>query len=263
MPGKVYLVGAGPGDPDLLTVRALRLLGSADVVVHDRLVSPEIMDLVPNGTRRISVGKAAGVHSVPQDKINDLLVQLAREGLTVVRLKGGDPLIFGRGSEEAAQLEEAGIPYTYVPGITAAQGASSSTGVPLTHRGVATGVRYVTGHRAEGQPLALDWASLADPSTTLVVYMGAGAIPEIAARLIAAGMPIDLPVLAIAHATTPREVARRSTLARIAADIAADPMEAPVLFIIGHVAALADASTCLMPETLPTPAPHLRVVGWR
>ncbi|AXC49685.1 uroporphyrinogen-III C-methyltransferase [Paracoccus suum] len=260
-PGTVYLVGAGPGDPDLLTVRALRLIGGADVVVHDRLVSPEIMALIPPGTRRISVGKAAGAHSVPQDQINALLVRLARDGLTVVRLKGGDPLIFGRGSEEAAQLEAAGVPYSYVPGITAAQGAAAATGVPLTHRGLATGVRYVTGHRAEGQPLALDWAALADPETTLVVYMGAGAIPEIAAQLMSAGMPVDLPVLAVAHATTPRQASRRSTLARIGADMAANPLEAPVLFIIGHVAALADAITHLTPEIMRPPVPQFRLVA--
>ena len=177
MAGKVYLIGAGPGDPDLLTVRALRLLQSAEVVVHDRLVSPEIMALVPPTARRISVGKSAGFHSVPQDQINALLVRLAREGQTVLRLKGGDPLIFGRGSEEAEELAAAGVPYSYVPGITAAQGAATSTGVPLTHRGLATGVRYVTGHRARDEVLELDWSSLADPDTTQM--KGDGSDPEI------------------------------------------------------------------------------------
>lgn len=259
MPGKVFLIGAGPGDPDLLTLKALRLLQSADVVVFDRLVSPEIMALVPAGTRRISVGKTAGFHSVPQDQINALLVDLARQNLTVARLKGGDPLIFGRGSEEAEELAAAGIPYAYVPGITAAQGAASSTGVPLTHRGLATGVRYVTGHRARDAELELDWASLADPDTTLVVYMGAANMAEIAARLIAEGMPIDLPVLAIAHATTPREIRLTSTLAHIAADLAANPMEAPVLFMIGRVAGL--FATAALPLPREARAAHLRVVG--
>ena len=259
MTGKVFLIGAGPGDPDLLTLKALRLIQSADVVVFDRLVSPEIMALVPAATRRISVGKTAGFHSVPQDQINALLVKLAQDGLTVARVKGGDPLIFGRGSEEAEELAAAGIPYAYVPGITAAQGAAASTGVPLTHRGLATGVRYVTGHRARDAELELDWDSLADPDTTLVVYMGAANMAEIAARLIAAGMPIDLPVLAIAHATTPRELRLPSTLARIAADLAAAPMEAPVLFMIGRVAGLYATAGLPLPRDLR--AAHLRVVG--
>lgn len=259
MTGKVFLIGAGPGDPDLLTLKALRLINSADVVVFDRLVSPEIMALVPATTRRISVGKTAGFHSVPQDQINALLVKLAQDGLTVARVKGGDPLIFGRGSEEAEELAAAGIPYAYVPGITAAQGAAASTGVPLTHRGLATGVRYVTGHRARDAELELDWASLADPDTTLVVYMGTANMAEIAARLIAAGMPIDLPVLAVGHATTPREVRLPSTLARIAADLAAHPIEAPVLFMIGRVAGLYAAAGLPLPRDLR--AAHLRVVG--
>lgn len=259
MAGKVYLIGAGPGDPDLLTVRALRLLKSAEVVVHDRLVSPEIMALVPATARRVSVGKAAGYHSVPQDRINALLVELAGSGQTVIRLKGGDPLIFGRGSEEAEELAAAGISYAYVPGITAAQGAASSTGVPLTHRGLATGVRYVTGHRARNAMLDLDWDSLADPDTTLVVYMGAANMAEIAARLIAAGLPVDLPVLAVAHATTPREMRMLSNLTQIGADLARTPMEAPVLFTIGRVAGLYETAALPLPRELR--AAHLRVVG--
>ena len=259
MPGRVFLIGAGPGDPDLLTVKALRLIQGADVVVFDRLVSPEIMALVPAATRRISVGKTAGYHSVPQDRINALLVDLARQGLTVARIKGGDPLIFGRGSEEAEELAAAGIPYAYVPGITAAQGAACSTGVPLTHRGLATGVRYVTGHRAKDAELELDWESLADPDTTLVVYMGAANMAEIAARLIAAGMPFNLPVLAVGHATTPREVRLPSTLAHIAADLAAHPIEAPVLFMIGRVAGLYASVALPLPTELRVP--QLRVVG--
>jgi len=238
MPGKVFLIGAGPGDPELLTLKALRLIQNADVVVFDRLVSPEIMALIPATTRRIPVGKAAGFHSVPQERINAMLVELAAEAGTVVRLKGGDPLIFGRGSEEAEALAEAGIPYSYVPGITAAQGAAASTGVPLTHRGLATGLRYVTGHRAKDEPLELDWASLANPDTTLIVYMGAANMAEIAAQLIAHGLPIDTPVLAVASATTPKERRLSSTLATIAADLATRPMEAPVLFMIGRVAGL-------------------------
>jgi uroporphyrin-III C-methyltransferase len=236
--GKVSLIGAGPGDPDLLTLRALRAIEQADVVVHDRLVSPEIMALVPAHVRRIDVGKMPKFHTLPQEAINELLVSLALQGHTVARLKGGDPMIFGRGSEEAAALREAGISVSYVPGITAAQGAAASTGVPLTHRGLATGVRYVTGHRAKDQPLDLDWASLASEATTLVVYMGAANMAEIACQLMAHGLPAALPVLMISCATTPREKRIVSALGRIAADVALAELKAPVLFIIGHVVSL-------------------------
>ncbi len=236
--GKVFLIGAGPGDPDLLTVKALRLLQSSDVVVFDRLVSPEIMALIPAGTRKIDVGKLPKCHKLSQGEINALLVDLARQGLQVARLKGGDPLIFGRGSEEAAALQAAGFAVEYVPGITAAQGAAASTGVPLTHRGLATGVRYVTGHRAADAALDLDWASLANPQTTLVVYMGVANMPEISAELIHHGMPRDLPVLAIACATTPREIRLTGQLDDIAAKAELLPDGIPVLFVIGHVVSL-------------------------
>jgi uroporphyrin-III C-methyltransferase len=250
LPGSVHLVGAGPGDPELLTLKALRLIQSADVVVHDRLVSPEIMALVPAGVRRIDVGKLPKFHKVPQEAINALLVDLAREGLVVARLKGGDPLIFGRGSEEAEVLRAAGIPVEYVPGITAAQGAAAATGVPLTHRGLATGVRYVTGHRAKDAGLDLDWASLASEDTTLVVYMGAANIAEIAFQLMRHGLPAGMPVLAVSGATTPQEERILSTLGSVAADVATRAPEAPVLFMIGRVVelypeiALADALAC-------------------
>lgn len=249
-PGRVYLIGAGPGDPELMTLKAVRLLQSADVVVHDRLVSDGIMAMIPEGARLIDVGKMAGHHKLAQDKINALLVELARDGQRVVRLKGGDPLIFGRGSEEAEVLRAAGIPVEYVPGITAAQGAAAATGVPLTHRGLATGVRYVTGHRAKDARLDLDWASLASQDTTLVVYMGAANIAEIAFQLMRHGLPAGLPVLAVSGATTPREERILSTLGSIAADVATTAPEAPVLFMIGRVVALypeialADALAC-------------------
>lgn len=237
-PGRVHLIGAGPGDPELLTLRALRLIRDADVVVHDRLVSPEILALIPPGTPRIDVGKLPKFHKVPQEDINALLVRLARDGLSVARLKGGDPVIFGRGSEEAEACRSAGVAVTYVPGITSAQGAAASTGVPLTHRGLATSVRYVTGHRARDAALDLDWASLASEETTLVVYMGVATIAEIATQLMRHGLPQDLPVLAVASATTPRETRLSSTLGRVAGDVARAAPEAPVLFIIGHVAGL-------------------------
>ncbi|MDP2087458.1 MAG: uroporphyrinogen-III C-methyltransferase [Gemmobacter sp.] len=236
--GHVSLVGAGPGDPELLTCKALRCITTADVVVFDRLVSPEILALIPAGVRRIDVGKLPKCHLVPQEAINALLVELASAALRVTRLKGGDPLIFGRGSEEAAHLRAAGISVDYVPGITAAQGMAASTGVPLTHRGLATGVRYVTGHRARDGALDLDWASLASGDTTLVVYMGVANIGEIATRLMAHGMPETLPVLAVASVTTPRERRLVSSLAEVAGDVACAGLDAPVLFVIGHVVSL-------------------------
>jgi uroporphyrin-III C-methyltransferase len=180
-------------------------------------------------------------HKVPQDEINALLVDLAGQGLRVVRLKGGDPLIFGRGSEEAADLRAAGIAVTCVPGITSAQGAASTTGVPLTHRGLATGVRYVTGHRASDAPLDLDWTSLSCPDTTLVVYMGAANMAEIARQLVARGCRADMPVLAVASATTPRERRVLSTLRDIPADLDAARLDAPILFVVGEVVSLYSA----------------------
>ncbi|MFZ1481345.1 MAG: uroporphyrinogen-III C-methyltransferase [Paracoccaceae bacterium] len=239
--GHVHLIGAGPGDPELLTLKALKAIEGADVVVHDRLVSPEIMALVPAGARRIDVGKLPKFHKVPQEGINALLVDLARAGHRVARLKGGDPMIFGRGSEEAEACRVAGVPVSYIPGITSAQGAAASTGVPLTHRGLATGVRYVTGHRARDAALDLDWASLACQETTLVVYMGVSNIAEIALQLMRHGMPPALPVLAVASATTPRETRLASTLGQIGTDVARAEPEAPVLFVIGHVAGMYDA----------------------
>jgi uroporphyrin-III C-methyltransferase len=225
-----------------LTVKALRLIQTADVVVFDRLVSPEIMALIPETTRCIDVGKLPKCHKLTQEEINALLVDLAGQGLQVARLKGGDPLIFGRGSEEAAELRDAGISVEYVPGITAAQGAASSTGIALTHRGLATGVRYVTGHRARDADLELDWKSLANAQTTLVVYMGVANIAEISSQLIGHGMPADLPVLAIASATTPRELRVIGQLDDIVQKVAGLPESVPVLFVIGHVVSLYPAA---------------------
>jgi len=249
--GRVHLIGAGPGDPELLTLRALRLLQQADVVVHDRLVSDEVMACIPAHVRRIPVGKAAGFHPVPQEQINALLVELGLSGLTVARLKGGDPTIFGRGGEEFEAVTAAGIPCDYVPGITAAQGAAASARFPLTHRGLATGLRHVTGHRARDAALDLDWASLADPQTTLAVYMGAANMAEIAAELIRHGMPSDLPVLAVSQASTPQEQRLHATLQDIPDALARRPLPAPVLFILGHVAALAE--DCALPQGVGRP----------
>jgi uroporphyrin-III C-methyltransferase len=237
-PGRVLLVGAGPGDPELLTLAAAKALACAEVVVHDRLVSAEVLAMAPAAARRIDVGKTPKNHPVPQEDINALLVDLAGEGLTVVRLKGGDPLIFGRGGEEAEAVRAAGIPVEIIPGITAAQAAAATTGVGLTRRGVASGVRYVTGHCRGDAPLDLDWAGLADPATTLIVYMGVASMAEIAARLMAHGMPGETSVLAVAAATLPRERRLLSRLDAIASDAAQAGLAAPVLFIIGRVAAL-------------------------
>lgn len=233
--GRIHLIGAGPGAVDLMTLRALRMLEGADAVVYDRLVSPEILALAPADARMVEVGKGPQCKTVPQERINTILLDLARKGLNVARLKGGDPLIFGRGSEEAAYLRARGVAVDYAPGITAAQGMAAATGVPLTHRGLATGVRYVTGHRARNEPLDLDWKSLACEDTTLVIYMGAANIAEIALNLMREGLPGTVPVLAVSEATTPREARALSRLDRIGIDMAARPLPAPVLFVIGHV----------------------------
>lgn len=238
--GPVYLIGAGPGDPDLLTVKAMRLLATADVVVYDRLVSDEILDLVPVGASRIFAGKATDNHHLIQEEINELLIKLARKNYTVVRLKGGDPFVFGRGSEEAEVLHEHGISFEVVPGITAASGCTAALGVPLTHRGKSTGVRYVTGHRKNNGELDLNWQSLADPDTTLVVYMGLSSLPVIRDELIKAGMPSDLPALAISKGTTKDQRICRTTLAHLPERVVEEKLPTPLLTVIGRVIEVAD-----------------------
>jgi uroporphyrin-III C-methyltransferase len=237
--GKVLLVGAGPGDPELLTLKAARAIACAETVVYDRLVPAEIVRLAPTSAVRVDVGKQAGHHPVPQAEINRLLIQFARSGHNVVRLKGGDPFIFGRGCEEALALEQAEIPFEVIPGITAAQGCAAAARVPLTHRGLATGVRYVTGHCRGDEPLDLDWASLADPGTTLVVYMGFANIGEIVRQLVVHGLPGDTPVLAVCQGTTPREQRICASLMSLPRAVRAANFEGPILFIIGRVAAIA------------------------
>ena len=235
----VHLVGAGPGDPDLLTLKAVKTLNKADVVVYDRLVSPEILDLIGPGATRIFVGKAASNHHLPQEDINDLLVRLAKTNHTVVRLKGGDPFIFGRGSEEAEYLSRHGISFQIVPGITAASGISAALGIPLTHRGLATGVRFVTGHAQAGQPLDMDWKSLADDQTTLVFYMGLSNLPEISEHLIGEGLPADTPAAAIAKGTIEGQRQCISTLAGLSGKVAELDLPSPVLVVVGRVVGLA------------------------
>ncbi|TMV03352.1 uroporphyrinogen-III C-methyltransferase [Ruegeria sediminis] len=238
MSGRVFLIGAGPGDPELMTMRAIRMLREADVVVYDRLVSADILAMSPERALMIPVGKAPKCHTVPQERINDILLEQARAGHRVARLKGGDPMIFGRGSEEAAYLAAHGIAVEYAPGITAAQGASCSTGVPLTHRGLATSVQYVTGHRQADKVLDLDWKRLADPDSTLVVYMGVANIGQIAMGLMTENLPGSTPVLAVGRATTPEERRLVSRLDRVAADVREAKLTAPTLFIIGKVVSL-------------------------
>lgn len=234
MAGIVHLIGAGPGAPDLLTIRALRTIEAADAVVYDRLVCPEILDFAPSRAPRIDVGKASGDHPVPQHRINELLVRLAQRYKHVVRLKGGDPLVFGRGGEEAAHLASAGVAFDITPGITAAQGAAAALGLPLTLRGVATSLRYVTGHRQNDGALDLDWTGLGDPATTLAIYMGLANMPDIAAAMISRGRDSSTPAVAISQATTSDQSCVFGTLGDISALAAGARLPTPVLFIVGE-----------------------------
>ncbi len=235
--GRVRLVGAGPGDPELLTLKALRAIEAADVVVHDRLVSPEVLALIPAHARRLYVGKRRSDHSVPQAEVEALLVALAREGLEVVRLKGGDPFVFGRGGEELLACRAAGVPCEVIPGITAAQAASALTGAPLTHRGLAQAVTLVTGHAAEGEAPDLDWAALARPNQTVAVYMGLASAAAIAVRLLAAGRASGTPVLLVENASRAAERRVLTPLGELAE--AAAGMDGPAVLLIGETAALA------------------------
>ena len=235
--GAVYLVGAGPGNPDLLTFRALHLMQRADVVLYDNLVSPAIVELVRRDARRIYVGKIADKHPLPQEEINRLMVKLAQEGQEVLRLKGGDPFIFGRGGEEIEELVEAGIRFEVVPGITSAAGASCYAGIPLTHRDYAQSVTFVTGHRRAGE-VELDWPRLVSESETVVVYMGVQQAEIICQKLIAHGRKAETLVAIIERATTPKQRVVTGTLANLADKIAEYEIKPPALIIIGGVVAL-------------------------
>lgn len=237
--GKVWLVGAGPGDPELLTIKALRLLQGADVVIHDRLVSQPIMNLIPAHTRRIYVGKARSDHAVPQADINQLLIAEARAGHNVVRLKGGDPFIFGRGGEEIEQLAEAGVGFEVVPGITAASGCAAYAGIPLTHRDFAQSVRFITGH-LKNDGVNLRWPELMDPQQTLVFYMGLVGLQAICEQLIAHGRNPATPVALVEKGTTPQQRVVIATLATINERVLAENVSAPTLTIIGDVVTLHD-----------------------
>ncbi|GAA5317133.1 MAG: siroheme synthase CysG [Candidatus Pelagadaptatus aseana] len=238
--GQVFLVGAGPGDPDLLTVKALKLIQQAEVVLYDRLVSEDIMSLLPRQVEKIYVGKRKADHSVPQPDINQLLVDLAKQGKQVLRLKGGDPFIFGRGGEELELLARNGVSFQVVPGITAASGCSSYAGIPLTHRDHSQSVRFVTGHlKSQGDDL--DWASLAKPDQTLVFYMGLGELPNIMRNLQIQGASPDLPVAIIEKGTTPEQRVTTATVSTISDIASQKQFKAPTLVIVGTVVALHDS----------------------
>ncbi len=236
-PGWVYLVGAGPGDPELLTLKAARLIGEADVLVYDNLVSQAVLEFARPDAERIYAGKERGNHSLPQEQINALLVRLARSGKRVVRLKGGDPYIFGRGGEEVETLHADGINFEVVPGITAAAGVAAYAGIPLTHRDHAQACVFVTGHLRDGS-MNLDWPGLARRRQTVVIYMGLSGLSYLCARLMEHGLPADWPATIVQHGTQPSQRSLTATLSTLPDLAAAAKLQAPTLIIVGEVVTL-------------------------
>lgn len=250
-PGTVYLVGAGPGDPDLLTVKALRILESADVVVYDRLVSEPILELVPAGTTRIYVGKRDGRHHMNQSDINRLLVALADRDQIVVRLKGGDPFVFGRGSEEALHLARHGVAFEIVPGVTAASGCTAYAGIPLTHRELSRQVLFVTGRCSDADPPRIDPGIAADEQCTLVIYMGLRQLPSIVARLLEAGRPPDTPVAVIENGSMSTQRRCLARLEDVAHEVNEHDIQSPALVVVGRVVDLAMELDWFHPKEAP------------
>lgn len=241
--GLVYLVGAGPGDPELMTLKGLRCLRAADVIVYDRLISPILLEEAPPEAERVFVGKASGCHTLPQEEINALLIAHARKGRVVARLKGGDPFLFGRGGEEAAALAEAGIPYEIVPGVTSAIAAPAYAGIPITHRNYTAQVTIVTGHEstADGPAASINWEALAKLEGTLVILMGLANLANISSRLIAYGMSPLTPAAVIEQGTLPTQRVVTGTLNQIAAQVRAAGVRAPAIIVVGAVAALQES----------------------
>jgi uroporphyrin-III C-methyltransferase/precorrin-2 dehydrogenase/sirohydrochlorin ferrochelatase len=245
--GEVYLVGAGPGDPDLLTFRALRLMQKADVVLYDNLVSKPIVDMARRDAARIFVGKQRDNHTLPQDEINALLVRHAKEGKRVLRLKGGDPFIFGRGGEEIETLAGHGIPFQVVPGITAASGVASYAGIPLTHRDYAQACIFVTGHLKDGS-MNLDWGALARPKQTIVFYMGLHGLGTLCAKLVEHGLPGSTPAAIVQQGTTQNQRVIKGTLVTLPGIAQVEKPQAPTLIIVGGVVALSDKLAWFNPK---------------
>lgn len=235
--GVVYLVGAGPGDPELLTLRAIRLLGQTDVIVYDHLVSPAVLDFVSPTAQRIYAGKRRNEHTMRQEQINSLLVKLAREGKHVVRLKGGDPFVFGRGGEEMQALAAEGIDFEVVPGVTAACGVASYAGIPLTHRDHAQACMFVTGHLKDGSA-NLDWAALVRPRQTVVIYMGLNALGEICRQLIEHGAPPTRSIAVVQHGTIATQKVLTGSLADLPERVRESGFTSPCLIIVGEVVKL-------------------------